>query len=277
MVEQTSLQIEPLALMAAEVDKNRGLLTFIVIEQGASSKLCSTFKINEPISLMGPTGVRAKISHEHETVLIMGNQLSLALVSSYGNALRAMGNRVIYLGSFKNKDEVYCQNKVEQATDLVIWTVQEGPPIATNRKQDFSYQGDPIQSLLTYAKNPNIPLSDVDRIYLIGNSDFLRRMQDARKNTFKEFFIKDPVVYGSVYSTMQCMLKGVCAQCLQWQVDPETGLRTKAVFACSWQDQPLELIDFDNLEERQIQNRLQEVLTNLWVNYLFTHYSVNRI
>lgn len=276
-VDHTSLQIEPLALLASDVDKTRGLLTFIVIEHGASSKLCSTFKVNEPVSLMGPTGVRAKISHENETVLIMGNQLSIALVNSYGKALREMGNRVIYLGNFTDKDEVYCQDKIENAADLIIWTVQNGSEIVVNRPQDSSHIGDPIEALVIYAKNPSIPLSDVDRVYLVGNSDFLRRFQDARKNILKEYLIKDPVVYGSVYSTMQCMLKGVCAQCLQWQVDPETGLRTKAVFACSWQDQPLELIDFDNIDERQIQNRVQEVISNLWVDYLFTRFDVKRV
>ena len=67
---------------------------------------------------------------------------------------------------------------------------------------------------------------------------------------------------------MQCMLKGVCAQCLQWQIDPKTGLRTKAVYACSWQHQPMEKVDIHNLNERLGQNRAQEILTNLWLDYL---------
>ena len=37
---------------------------------------------------------------------------------------------------------------------------------------------------------------------------------------------------------------------MQWQVDPETGQRTKAVFACSWQDQPIEMIDMHHLSQR---------------------------
>jgi hypothetical protein len=73
------------------------------------------------------------------------------------------------------------------------------------------------------------------------------------------------------------MLKGVCAQCLQWQIDPETGERTKAVFACSWQDQPLEIIDIDHIDARQLQNRLSNQLTNLWIDYVLTEYGVERI
>ena len=49
---------------------------------------------------------------------------------------------------------------------------------------------------------------------------------------------------------MQCMLKGICAQCLQWQIYPETGERKKAVYACSWQDQPIDLIDWQAFDDR---------------------------
>jgi len=269
-IQNTLLQMEPLALIAAGCDSRRGTLKFIVIEKGASSKLCATLRVGDPVSLMGPTGVRAKVASEHETVLIIGNQLSLALLQSYGSALRHAGNRVIYLGHFKTKEEVYCQDIIEQIADLIIWTTQSGDRIKPARPQDVSASGDYLESLFRYAKNPHteISLSDVDRIYLVGDSQLLKRFQEARKTHLKEIFVKDPLVQGSVYSTMQCMLKGVCAQCLQWQIDPETGKRTKAVFACSWPDQPLEMIDFENIEERQIQNRLQEQLSHLWVDLL---------
>jgi hypothetical protein len=72
----------------------------------------------------------------------------------------------------------------------------------------------------------------------------------------------------AVFGPMQCMLKGVCAQCLQWQIDPATGQRTKAVYACSWQNQPLELIDTINLEERSQINRVQEGLSSQWLDYI---------
>ena len=65
---------------------------------------------------------------------------------------------------------------------------------------------------------------------------------------------------------MQCMMKGVCAQCLVWQKDPESGQRKKAVYACSWQHQPLELLDIDNLFERLSQNSVQEKLSKLYFN-----------
>ena len=63
---------------------------------------------------------------------------------------------------------------------------------------------------------------------------------------------------------MQCALKGICAQCLQWQIDPDTLQRTKAVFSCSWQDQPLEIVDLDHLQARNDACQLQKKLYKMW-------------
>ncbi|HEC12100.1 MAG TPA: hypothetical protein ENI80_02460 [Acidiferrobacteraceae bacterium] len=47
-----------------------------------------------------------------------------------------------------------------------------------------------------------------------------------------------------------------------------SGERTQAVFSCAQQDQPLFAIDLDNLAARQSQNRLSEILTGLWLDYM---------
>ena len=69
---------------------------------------------------------------------------------------------------------------------------------------------------------------------------------------------------------MQCMLKGVCAQCLQWQIDPLSGERTKAVYACSWQDQPFDKVDIMHYDQRLTLNDLTEQINSLWLDYLLT-------
>jgi hypothetical protein len=66
---------------------------------------------------------------------------------------------------------------------------------------------------------------------------------------------------------MQCMMKEVCAQCLQKQIDPVTGRET-VVFTCFNQDQPQDAVDWRNLAERLRQNTVQEKLTDLWVRRL---------
>jgi len=71
---------------------------------------------------------------------------------------------------------------------------------------------------------------------------------------------------GSINSPMQCMMKEICAQCLQTHRDPVTGKET-VVFSCSNQDQPLDHVDWGVLSGRLSQNSLQEKLTALWVDY----------
>lgn len=260
-IDHTLLQMDPLAVITADCDKEQGTLTFIITENSANAKLCATLKPGDPVSLMGPTGVRAKIPTEHETVLILGDISSFAFVRSYGPTLRQAGNHVIYACQYDNENELYCRAALEAAADTVIWQPKNG--------------SDAIDAIL---KQPyEKMLANIDRIFIIGDTDLLRRFQSARKTVLKNHLLKNPTVYGSVYGNMQCMLKGVCAQCLQWQIDPETGRRTKAVFACSWQDQPLELIDINHIDERQMQNRLLDQISKQWVDHLFATYTIPRV
>lgn len=283
-IDHTLFQMEPLALVAAECDHNSGIITFIVKENTATAKLCATLKPGEPVTLMGPAGVRAKTPSERETVLIIGGQAAFAFLRSHGADLRRAGNRVIYAGQFEHHEEVYCQKQLERAADVIIWQTKTGDTLTPHRPEDYAVSGNNIIHALTdYAKGtlsnkqPSIPLADVDRIYVIGNTDLLRTFQAARHGALKDYFVKQPKALGSVYGNMQCMLKGVCAQCLQWQIDPETGQRTKAVFACSWQDQPLEIIDIDHVDQRSQQNRLLEQLSSMWIDHLFAKYPVTRV
>lgn len=281
-VADTLLQMEPLALVAAECDPVQGTLTFIIHEHSAAQTLCSILQPGEPVTLMGPTGVRAKIPTEHETVLIVGDTSSFAFVRSYGPELRAAGNRVLYAGEFNDAAEIYCQEALENATDQIIWQTKDAAVMTTQRAHDLSLIGDDIiTTLVDYATTSAVPsaisLRDIDRVFVVGNSQLLRRFQQARSGALKEHFIKDPIVTGSVYGNMQCMLKGVCAQCLQWQIDPETGQRTKAVFACSWQDQPLEIIDIDHMAARQMQNCLLDQLNKLWIDHVLVKHPITRL
>jgi CRISPR/Cas system endoribonuclease Cas6 (RAMP superfamily) len=66
------------------------------------------------------------------------------------------------------------------------------------------------------------------------------------------------------------MMKEICAQCLQPQVDPVTGERT-VVFSCFNQDQPLDRVDWAGLNARLQQNGLLEKLTAQWIDRCLVH------
>lgn len=276
----TRLQTEATAMLGAKVDPVNGYISLMVLERGVSLRLYATLRVGEPIALMGPTGVNTKIPAGDETVMIVGGRLSAASIRSIGPAMRAAGNRVLYFAGFQTAAEAYCQTELEAAADVIVWVTERGSPITARRPQDCSATGDFFDILHRYAAGQlpqAIPLQEVTRVLIIGSNRLVHKMQEARQGELREYFTQSPPFIASIYSTMQCMLKGICAQCLQWQIDPVTKQRTKAVFACSWQDQPLDILDIANVDERLSQNRLQESLTNLWLDYLFAHYTIDKV
>ncbi len=280
LLGNTRLQTEALAMRCAGINREHGLITLMVLERGVSSRLYANFRTPQPIALMGPTGARTQIPAGGETILVIGGRLSLAEIRTLGPAFRAAGNRVLYVVSVPTAAEIYQQTELEAATDVIVWITASGEPISSQRPQDYSATGELVEILTRYANGtltgvpPMIPLSAVTRVHIIGSNHLVKRLQTARHEELREYFTQSPQApkfIAMVNSPMQCMLKGVCAQCLQWQLDPTTGQRTKAVFACSWQDQPLDLIDLANVEERLSQNRVQEYLSNLWLDYCYSN------
>jgi len=87
----------------------------------------------------------------------------------------------------------------------------------------------------------------------------------ARHNVLAPYLDPRHEAIGSINSPMQCMMKEVCAQCLQRHIDPSTGEQKEIVFSCFNQDQKLDEMDWGNLAARLRQNTIAEKLTNLWL------------
>jgi NADPH-dependent glutamate synthase beta subunit-like oxidoreductase/NAD(P)H-flavin reductase len=285
IVAGTRLQTEAMAMVGATHSDEADVLSFMILERGASSRLVATLKAGQLVSLMGPTGCRSKIPEEGgKTVMIIGGSMASAHLRSLGPALRAKGHRVFYVALMESAAELHSQEILQEASDVILWVAEKGEALIPGRPQDLATTGELISVLRDYALgtlsskvHSSIRLDEVDQVIVVGASELLRRVQQARTGFLKDYFRQDVEFVASVYGPMQCMLKGVCAQCLQWQIDPKTGERTKAVYACSWQHQPMENVDIGNIDERLAQNRVQEILTDLWLDYLFETHQVERV
>ncbi|AAO90130.1 FAD-dependent oxidoreductase [Coxiella burnetii] len=279
LIADTRLQTEALAMIGVNESAEADVISFIVLERGGSSRLVATLKPGQPISIMGPTGCYAKIPEGNsKTIMIVGSSMAAAHLRSLGPALRKAGHRVFYVALIEKAEELYCQEELEAASDSILWVSEKDEHVDLHRPQDKAMQGELISALRNYTlEKPAIPLESVDQVYVIGPASLLRGIQKAREGLLKEYFKPKTEFIASVYGPMQCMMKGVCAQCLQWQIDPATGKRTKAVYACSWQHQPMELIDIKNIDERLLQNRTQEILSDVWLDYLFATESIERV
>jgi NAD(P)H-flavin reductase/NADPH-dependent glutamate synthase beta subunit-like oxidoreductase len=264
------LQMEGLALTGAWVDKEKGLLSMIVLEMGGSSRLVAGLQPGEPVVVMGPTGTPTEILTQ-ESVLLCGGGLGNAVLFSIAKALREQGCRVLYFAAYKKKEDIYKVEEIEAGTDQVIWSVDLGDLPMPGRPQDRAFRGNVVQAMEAYARGKLgevlIPLSTCSRIIAIGSDRMMAAVKDARHGLLAPHLLPGHTAIASINSPMQCMMKEICAQCLQKHVDPVTG-REFTVFSCSNQDQPQDSVDWKNLADRLRQNTVQEKLTGRWVERL---------
>ena len=263
----TTLAMEGLALTGASVEWAEGLLSTIVLEMGGSSNLCAYLKPGEPVILMGPTGEPTETPHK-ETVLLAGGGLGNAVLFSIGQKFRENGSRVIYVAGYKKLEDRYKVEEIEKAADVIIWCCDEAPGFTPTRTQDRSIVANIVEAIAAYGRGdleePEIPLNQVDRIIAIGSDGMMSAVARARHTVLAPYLKKEHRAIGSINSPMQCMMKEICAQCLQVHKNPETGEETH-VFSCANQDQSLDQVDFANLRSRLSQNGVQEKLTKLWI------------
>jgi NAD(P)H-flavin reductase/NADPH-dependent glutamate synthase beta subunit-like oxidoreductase len=265
-----SMLMEGIALTGAWVDAEKGLLSLITLEMGVSSRLCAYLKPGEPVVVMGPTGTPTEIP-EKSAVLLAGGGLGNAVLFSIAKALKAQGNRVLYFAGYKNGADLFKREDIEAGTDQVIWSSDMGEAIEPHRPQDHHFRGNIVQAMVAYAQgqlgDQTVPLKDVSRIIAIGSDRMMNAVRLARHGALQPYLDPTHVGIGSINSPMQCMMKEVCAQCLQRHVDPDTG-REEFIFSCYNQDQELDRVDFNNLQARLRQNSVQEKLSNLWFEHL---------
>jgi NAD(P)H-flavin reductase len=270
VVGNTRLAMEGLALTGAWIDEEKGLLGTIVLEMGGSSRLCAALRPDEPIILMGPTGTPTEIMGG-ETVMLVGGGLGNAVLFSIARAFKAMGAKVLYFAGYKKGEDLFKQDDIEKYTDQVIWCTDSGVEIAPRRPQDAKFRGNIVQAIVAYGKgeiaNKEIKLSTVGRIIAIGSDRMMAAVKEARHGILQPMLDPRHLAIGSINSPMQCMMKEVCAQCLQKHKDPKTGKET-LVFSCYNQDQELDAVDFKHLNERLRANSMQEKVANAWLEHL---------
>jgi len=199
--------------------------------------------------------------------------LNREIQAKIGQQLRAAGSRVVYFAGYKKIIDRYKVEEIEKAADVVVWVCDEAPGFTPGRVQDSAFVGNIVEAMAAYGRgdlgsdlsDAGIPLSSVDRLIVIGSDGMMRAVQQARHSVLRPYLKPDHQAIGSINSPMQCMMKEICAQCLQVHRDPASGVES-VVFSCFNQDQDLDRVDFGNLRARLGQNGVQEKLTRLWID-----------
>ena len=157
----------------------------------------------------------------------------------------------------------------ERAGDVIVWCCDAAPGFRPDRPQDRAFVGNIVEALDAYGSGAlgeaPIPLGEVDRVIAIGSDGMMAAVARARQGILAQHLKPGHKAIASINSPMQCMMKEICAQCLQVHRDPVTGVES-VVFSCFNQDQDLDRVDFGNLRARLGQNGVQEKLTRLWID-----------
>ena len=268
IVAGTRLQI-PL-LTVSGTGSTEDAIRLLVFQWGTGQRLIPSLKPGDQVVLAGPTGAPTELP-SGKTILVVAGRWGAAVMLDIGFALRSAGNKVIYIAAMGSKNDVDHMDELEEGADQIIWAVGKGDPIEARRPQDHSVvEWDVIKLIKSLNEQGIVDMGEVDRLMAMGSTGMLKGFQKelSEGGSLKDLFKEDLHVTGTIGSPMQCMMKGVCGQCLQWQVDPATGERTKAVFTCSQQDQLLKAVDLDNLTARTSQNRLPDIISSHWLSYV---------
>ena len=263
-INNTRLAMEPMAMTGAWVDKDNGLISTIILELGGSSLLCQYLTEGEQIVLMGPTGTPTKIT-SNQRIMLIGGGLGNAVLFSIGQAFREQGSKVLYFAGYKKAIDRYKVDEIEKAANQIIWCCDE-KKLETTRDNDQSFYGNIVDAIIDYAKNGETKLAEIDRIICIGSNQMMAAVNNIINDKLSNQCKPGVQTIASINSPMQCMLKEICAQCLQKHIDDDTGLETY-VFSCLNQDQCMQKVDFEFLNQRLKQNSLQEKLTAKWVTH----------
>ena len=145
--------------------------------------------------------------------------------------------------------------EIEAAADVVVWCCDEAPGFAPTRAAGPRVRrqhraGDARLRERRAGRRSRSRFADCDRIIAIGSDRMMAAVGAARHTRARALSQARRIArIGSINSPMQCMMKEICAQCLQPHRDPATG-KVSYVFSCFNQDQPLDDVDFPGLAAR---------------------------
>ncbi|HCU06580.1 MAG TPA: pyridine nucleotide-disulfide oxidoreductase, partial [Holosporales bacterium] len=211
-MDDVAFTIEPIAVTGASVDNDQGIVNVILLQNGASSKLTSYLTPGEPVVLMGPTGSPTTIPDHCKKVLLVGGGLGNAVLFSIGQKFKGAGVAVSYFAAYKNKKSIFKVDEIQKAANHITWVCEEELDDAfLIGDTDRFVKGNIIDALSRYSDE----LRQYDHMIVIGSDKMMSAVAKFRFHDCKSYFNAQSFAIASINSPMQCMMQGVCGQCVQ--------------------------------------------------------------
>ncbi len=223
---------ERIPLTVADFDRDKGIITLIFQEVGASTELLAKLEPGEEIlDFVGPLGQKSEIEPGIGTVVCIGGGVGIAPVYPIARGMKEAGNKVISILGARSKDILIMEDEMRAISEEIFITTDDG-----------SYG---VKGFVTTALQQIVDRGEkIDRIYAIGPVVMMKSVVEAtRPLGIKTIVSLNPVMVDGT---------GMCGCCRV-----EVGGETK--FACV--DGPEfdgHQVDFDGLRARQAMYREME-------------------
>ena len=251
-----TLAMEGVVVTALAIDKSEGIISGIVVETGGSSSLIKNFKVGEPCVFMGPSGKPTEIP-QNETVVLIGGGRGNQPLTALAEAFKANGCKVLFFAGYRDENYIVRRERMQKSCDELIISVENEVP------SSGYFQGNVIDSIKNYFAKNKIK---IDRVFAIGNDNLMHNVARLRHENIVEEFTQAKYSITSLNAPMQCMMKGVCGQCLQKKKNIDGKI--EYFYSCANQDQSMDEVDFEHLHARCEQNSLLEKTTKFWLKIL---------
>jgi NADPH-dependent glutamate synthase beta subunit-like oxidoreductase/NAD(P)H-flavin reductase len=246
------LAMEGVPVTALNIDRENGIISGVIVETGGSTSLIKNFKVEEPCIFMGPSGKPTEIA-KNETVVFVGGGRGNQPLTALAEEFSKNGCHVIFFAGYRKNSFIVREDKMKKSCSELIISVDGEVP-----KEGY-FQGSVTAAIENYFSK-NSP--KIDRIFSIGNNHMMHEVAKLRHEIPE--LQKAKISITSLNAPMQCMLKGVCSQCLQKRKN-ENG-EMEYFYSCANQDQDSDRLDFQHLNNRCEQNSLAEKVSRMEIN-----------
>ncbi len=217
---------ERIPLTIADYDRERGTITLVVQEVGASTKQMGRMQAGESVlDLVGPLGRPSEIER-YGTVVCVGGGVGIAPIYPIARALHEIGNIVISIIGARSQNLLFWEERMRAVSDELIVCTDDG---SYGR---YALVTAPLKEVLESGRH-------VDLVFAIGPAIMMK----FASLTTRPFGVKTIVSINSIMVDGT----GMCGAC-RISVDGKTR------FACvDGPDFDGHLVDWDLLLERQRQ------------------------
>jgi len=213
---------ESIPLTVVDHDMNKGIISFIFKEVGATTKKLGALAIKEPVfSILGPLGTPSLIN-KNGMVVCIATGVGIAQMLPICRALKKKGNKVVGIIGAKTKKDLMLESQMRITCDKINITTQDG-----------SYER---RGLATDAFKELIHKPKVQLVYAIGSVEMMRSVCSLTKpKEIPTLVHLNPVM-------VDCM--GMCGSC-------RVKVGGKTVLACiEGPEFDGHKVDFDYLDIR---------------------------